>query len=253
MRYDRSINFHAILGLWEMESFDILRRVLIRGKRLKENMVICDVGANIGFYSLWFSRLLPEKKAVVYAFEPSPSVVGSLKDNLSLNDATNVTVVPLACSDVVGEVDFFVGGHHHTSSLHEKLAQSDQGAPQKVTVGSTTLDHFFHGEGGREGPDLIKIDVEGGGTFVLKGCDRCVETKRPLFLIESHTPAEDQAISELLVRHDYHAYRINNRQWVEVLTDTFPNRRGVWGVMFLCPVELRRRLSGVLPDRDPHH
>ena len=207
-------------------------------------MVICDVGANIGTYSLWFSRLI-SSKGIVYAFEPSPGIIDMLEENILLNKAANVKVVKLACADKVGSADFFIGCHHHASSLLADWAGEGRIAPERIKCNTTTLDHFFYGGEKKEGPDLVKMDIEGGALFALQGCDKCIRDKRPIFIIESHLPEEDLAISRLLVQHDYQAYRISDHKWVELLEETFPNPRGVWGKLLICPNELRSYLSKI--------
>ncbi len=246
MRYDRPINFHAILGLWELSNFEILSKVFVNGGFLKGEMVVCDVGANLGIYSLWFSKLL-RGRGIIYAFEPSPEIAGRLRENISLNDAGNVEMVELACSDKSGTTEFFLGGHHHISSLHADWAAAGVSvSPRKVIVRSSTLDDFSFGGTSRKGPDFIKMDIEGGGTLALKGCSRCVQEKRPIFLMESHTPDKDRAICDLIGEHDYQAYRVEDHSWVKNLTKTFPDKQGVWGVLLLCPSEARGKLSRVL-------
>jgi protein-L-isoaspartate O-methyltransferase len=53
----------------------------------KPDWILLDIGANIGYYSLLFSRLAPEGK--VYAFEPT-NTFEMLKQNLDYNHALNV-------------------------------------------------------------------------------------------------------------------------------------------------------------------
>lgn len=239
MYYDRTINFHAVLGLWELQNFKLLWKLFIKGQMLRENMIVCDIGADIGVYSLWFSRYL-RGNGLIYTFEPSPDIIPILRKNISVNNAINVIIIELACADKTGKLEFFIGLHHHTSSLYAKSTEREQHFREKILVDSTTLDDFFYGKEKKNGPDFIKMDIEGGGIFALKGCDRCIENKRPLFLIESHNPEEDAAISRILLHHNYEAYRINNSQWVKLKSEVFPIREGVWGTLFLCPAELRK-------------
>jgi FkbM family methyltransferase len=239
--YDRSVNYHAILGLWEPDTFRMLAEMLTFLKQTRPHLVACDVGANIGMVTLWLSRQL-EMDGTVYSFEPSPSVLPKLKQNLLANRAGNVTLVETACSDQTGTVDFFVGFHHHTSSLHQDWAGGGLVTAERVSVNATTLDDYFHRES-RDLPDLIKMDIEGGGSFALPGCRKCVAENRPLLLVESHTVAETRAISDLIVGHDYHAYRLENREWVERPEETYPDPKGVWGTLFLCPREHREYFS----------
>jgi FkbM family methyltransferase len=201
-------------------------------KETRPHPIACDVGANIGMVTLWLSRQLGDS-GKVYSFEPSPSVLPKLRQNLLANGAKNVTLVESACSDRTGTVDFFIGFHHHVSSLHQDWAGGGQVIPERVTVNATSLDDYFYRQTG-DLPDLIKMDIEGGGSFALPGCRRCVAEKRPLLLIESHTREENSAISDFILTHDYCAYRLDDRRWVEQPEETYPNPKGVWGTLFLC-------------------
>jgi FkbM family methyltransferase len=242
LHYDRSINFHAILGLWDTETFGVLNKVFIRSGLLPRDCAIADVGSNIGYYSLWFSQVAL-RSGRVYAFEPNPSVLYVLERNLSLNKAYNVEVVPSACGDHVGSIDFFVATHHHRSSLNADWAGEDS---SKITAQMTTLDTFFAPESGRHPPAFIKVDIEGGGTFALPGCQRTFIDARPFVLIESHTPAEDRAISDVLCKFGYHAYRLSDRMWVQKPSAIYPDKEGVWGTLLLIPAEHHSRVHSYL-------
>src|SRR5690348_15820744 len=87
-----------------------------------------------------------------------------------------------ACADKTGTMDFFIGFHHHSSSLDAEWARGEMDAAERVTVPATTLDDFFLQEK-RAAPDLIKIDIEGGGTAALPGAKKCFAEKRPVVLI----------------------------------------------------------------------
>ena len=94
--YDRSINFHAVLGLWDPETFELLRRIFITGGLLPKNAVVADVGGNIGYYTLWFAQFAVEAGRV-YAFEPNPEAFAMLRryarsNNIRLTDVAQGTV-----------------------------------------------------------------------------------------------------------------------------------------------------------------
>jgi FkbM family methyltransferase len=234
LQYDPTVNFQMMLGLWEMESFNLLARICGAGVLPSESPVFCDVGANLGLYTLFFAR--QRLASTVYAFEPGP-VAERLRTNVQLNRLSNVVVVEQACSDSMGEVEFYLGHQHYTSSLHADWDQGDRESAQVIRVPTTTLDGFFYGVQPRPGPDLIKMDIEGGGTRALKECDQCIQDKRPLFLIESHTPDEDRAISDLVLRHNYRAFRLNDHRWVSAPNQTHPDPNGIWGTLLLWPTE----------------
>src|SRR6266436_1424858 len=94
--YDRTVDFHAVLGLWDLEGFWMTRKALAELGVLEQGMDIADVGDNIGYVSLWLSSMAP--KSTVYAFEPAPRVFDLLRKNIAVNKATNIEAVNLACS-----------------------------------------------------------------------------------------------------------------------------------------------------------
>jgi FkbM family methyltransferase len=240
--YDRSINFHAILGLWDTETFEVLNKVFIRSGLLPKDCVVADVGSNLGYYALWFSQIAL-RAGRVYAFEPNPGILSVLERNLRLNKSSNVEVVPSACGDHVGSIDFFVATHHHRSSLNADWAGESS---SRITAPMTTLDTFFAPASGHRPPAFIKMDIEGGGTFALPGCRRIFSEGRPFVLIESHTPDEDRAISDVLCNFDYRGYRLSNQAWVQHPDAVHPDREGVWGTLLLIPAEHHSRVRDYL-------
>jgi FkbM family methyltransferase len=244
LHYNNEINFHSVLGLWETETLQLLDRVFVKSGLLPEDSIIADVGANIGYYTLWFAKI-GAGSGKVFAFEPNPGVLQFLRTNLDLNGVCNAVVVEAACSDITGTADFYVAAHHHSSSLHVDWANSD-GQAQRTAVAVTSLDAFFDRETGRDPPAFIKIDIEGGGTHALPGARRLFSENRPFCLIESHTPEEDRAISNLLCNFAYRGYRLNDRHWVSNPENTHPDPNGVWGTLILAPAEHYSVLSELL-------
>jgi FkbM family methyltransferase len=242
LQYDRSINFHTILGLWDAETFRILNRLFVKDRLLPRNSTIADIGGNVGYYSMWFAKIAGARS--VYTFEPNPDVFRILQANIELNRLKNVELVPEACGDHTGTTDFYVAPHHHSSSLHADWAGGGEVQhARRITVPLTTLDSFFANETGRPAPDLLKIDIEGGGTFALPGCRHLLAESRPFLLVESHTPDEDRAISNVLCGFDYSGYRLNDRKWVGKSGSTHPDREGVWGTLLLTPAEHKARVA----------
>src|SRR5262245_22357891 len=180
LQYDHQINFHSVLGLWDTETLQLLDRVFVKSCLLPKDSIVADVGANIGYYTLWFSKIAVSA-GKVFAFEPNPDVLRILRTNLELNRVNNAVVVEAACGDNTGTADFYVAAHHHSSSLHADWASSD-GRAQKTTVVATTLDAFFSHATGRHPPAFIKIDIEGGGTHALPGARRLFAKNRPFCL-----------------------------------------------------------------------
>jgi FkbM family methyltransferase len=233
--YRKDINFHATMGVWEGDSLRVLKNVFRNFDLTGTGKVVADVGANIGYYSLFFSKYL-HPATQIFAFEPSTSILPVLRKNLMINNVSNVNVLELACADHTGNEEFFLGEHHHESSLLREWSNNATGGI-KTIVASITLDHFFETFNQGCYPDLIKMDIEGGGIFALKGCVNCISRKRPFVLIESHTPGEDQAVGHILQHYNYEAFRISNAKWVLHQDRNYKDPDGVWGTMLLIPVE----------------
>jgi FkbM family methyltransferase len=239
--YRKDVNFHAILGLWEMDSISLLRRLFKKFDLAGKNLVIADVGANIGYYSMFFSKYLgPGTK--IFAFEPSSSILSVLRKNIDVNDIRNVTILDKAVSNHTGKEEFFIGAHHHQSSLIGEWAENSS-VGTKTSVDTITLDDFFSDINEHRYPDIIKMDIEGGGTFALKGCNDCIVQKRPFILMECHTPDEDQAVIELLKKYNYSAFRIDTGKWVKNEEVNYTDREGVWGTMLLLPAESKKKFT----------
>src|SRR3989344_9219581 len=61
-------------------------------QHIKKGDTVLDIGANIGYHTLHFARLVGET-GKVYAFEPHPSNFALLKKNIEANGYKNVVLV----------------------------------------------------------------------------------------------------------------------------------------------------------------
>jgi len=137
-----------------------------------------DIGAHIGYYSVYLSPRVRR----VYAFEPDRRNLPSLQANALA--AGNVEVVEMAASSRDGVALLGVGGGSAVSSL----TSGNDGEPV-VSVKTTTIDSFV---GSREGIDvaLVKIDAEGHDLEVLRGMHHLVIGHLPLILTECSLDSE---------------------------------------------------------------
>ena len=239
--YRRDINFKTLMGFWETDSLEALDKIVKQFGFNQRDIVVADVGANMGYYSFYFYKKFSARSRI-YAFEPSVSILDVLRKNISHNGIQNVEIVEAACSDKSGEVEFFIGQNHHESSMLNNWAENaEKGTLTKVRA--TSIDEFFGKEGVDSFPDLIKMDIEGAGVYALKGCDQCLQLKRPIILMESHTPEEDGAVGKILANYNYDAFRINNQKWVLHKDQNYKDTDGVWGTMLLIPSEKKNNFK----------
>jgi len=131
---------------------------------IKKGMVVVDLGANIGYYTLLAATLVgPRGK--VYAIEPLPANYSTLTRNVELNNfATIVEPHQLAISDRDGDSRFFLGQADNLGTLldHSKNTGKEN---DFITVKTTTLDTFLNGRG----IDFLRMDIEGSECEVFDG------------------------------------------------------------------------------------
>jgi FkbM family methyltransferase len=128
---------------------------------LKEGQVFLDIGANVGFYSLFAARRVGPSGRVI-AFEPDPMTFESLTRSLRYNGLGWASSVNVALSDREGEMPFFTVSDGSAHSLVPEIASRAGRYSGKALVRVTRLDDLVREkvvDAARI--DLIKIDVEG--------------------------------------------------------------------------------------------
>lgn len=164
---------------------------------LQEGMIVIDVGAHQGLYTLLASMQVG-KKGWVFSFEPSPRERRRLKWNLRLNFCRNVKIEPLALGKTEGTSNFYVclGKETGCNSLRPPTVKDPI---EKITVRVHPLDQYLKA-GSIHHVDLIKIDAEGSELEVLQGSAETLNSSRPILLCEladSRTAAWGYQASEI--------------------------------------------------------
>ena len=140
------------LGLFEPRETRLLSELLHPGD--------VDIGAHIG----WFTVIAADRvgdAGNVLAFEPYPPTAGMLKENIARNNCRNVQVVEAALGGQDGTLALAMSGGDSGS-----VTALDWAGNGRLEVPMTTLDEVT---AGWERVALIKIDVEGWETHVLRG------------------------------------------------------------------------------------
>ena len=150
---------------------------------IRPGMVVVDVGANIGYFSLLASMLVGSAGRV-HAFEPDPVNCALLRKNVRLNRASNIEVIQAALSDNEDPVSLFLDsdnkGDHR---IWEPTGEARKG----IKVTATTLDAYLKKTA--TVPSFIKIDVQGAEGKVLDGMKQTFAQTGPAYLILEFWPA----------------------------------------------------------------
>ncbi len=154
-------------------------------KNVKEGMVCIDLGCNLGYYAILESKLVG-KTGKVIAFEPSPLTFKFFKENLSLNEISNVDSFNVAIGDVDGTIKFLVTEQSNWSTVIQgDLPEYYKG--RIIDVPLVTLDNFSKNHHVNK-IDFIRMDIEGYEDKVIQGMTEIIKKFKPDLYLELHIP-----------------------------------------------------------------
>ena len=138
---------------------------------IRPGMVVLDIGAFVGWYTLVAARQVGEQ-GKVYAFEPDPRNYSLLSENLRVNQLdSQVICLPKAVSNQAGVQRLFRGGDASQSSLIP--SSSDE---TSIMVPTVVLDEILDRS---VEVDVIKLDVDGGEVNALRGMRKTLTRAAP--------------------------------------------------------------------------
>lgn len=143
--------------------------------------VFWDVGAHAGLYSIVCSQLFPD--ASIFAFEPSEFTRESILSE-NVDDFPNVTIVPHPLADQTGTVTYQDSGQGHTTNALKSAANEPEN-PTEVELQAYTATDVVD-ELGVTPPDVVKLDVEGAESRVLRGFDETLFSQLSMIICELH-------------------------------------------------------------------
>lgn len=125
---------------------------------VRKGSVFVDIGANVGTYTLWASRLVGPAGRVV-ALEPHPRTYAKLRFNILSNEAGNIILLNVAAGGEEGTalLRFDGGGNVGGASL---LPGRENAPEVTVPITMRPLQSVLENAGVTR-PDVVKIDVEG--------------------------------------------------------------------------------------------
>jgi FkbM family methyltransferase len=144
-------------------------QLLVLKDEVQPGMVVLDLGANIGYYTLLLESLVgPQGK--VYAYEPSSDNINILKENIKLNNKEDVIdVFHAGVSDKVGSETLYLSEqsnvHNFITSYRSKM--KDNSAEDDVEeVDMFDIDTLIKN---KRPINFIRMDTEGYEVKVFRG------------------------------------------------------------------------------------
>ena len=144
---------------------------------VKEDNVVVDLGAHIGYYTMLAARLVG-KGGKVFAFEPEPNNYALLVKNVEVNGYDNVVAVKKAVASKSGVGKLFLPARGPGKArLSQTLVDLELGK-EFITVETVSLDEFSRDKNAVI--NFIKMDIDGGETAALLGMDRVIRVNENL-------------------------------------------------------------------------
>jgi len=180
------------------------------GRFLKDGDVFWDVGANVGTVSVHVVNNFPNAR--VFAFEPNPHIFNSL--NTLFKGHPRVKPFACALSDHSAQVTMTipkgksVGGSIEGLDYVLKSSNRTREEMDQVSVEAISADELLARDSALLPPKVIKIDVEGHESAVLRGMAQTIAKHRPVLFFE-HLYLSDAEVAGL-VPSGYAIHSVNN-------------------------------------------
>jgi FkbM family methyltransferase len=189
-------------------------------ERLKPGMVVLDIGAHFGFFSLLASTLVGPGGRV-FSFEPTPSTFETLKRNVErLGNVLPHNAAAYSQDTTVKFRDFGMAFPAFNSIYSGRLERDvlTRMAPKTYDVPAYSLDHFAQQQGVR--PQFVKIDAEGAEFDILQGMRTLLTQDKPDVLLEVGDKGADAAASsrdvvDHMLRMGYRAFEHQDGKLVD--------------------------------------
>ncbi|HEX3865006.1 MAG TPA: FkbM family methyltransferase [Stellaceae bacterium] len=225
----RSLDYYGEYGEFEGQVF---------AQMIRPGQSVVEVGANIGAHTVHLAKLVGPGGTVL-AFEPQRSLFYLLCANLALNEHFHVRAVHAAVGATAGSIPVPLLDHRakmNFGALSLPLFTSGDQVPLMV------LDDF-------DLPSLrlLKVDVEGMETDVLRGARRTIAQHRPLLYVENDRRDQSEQLIRLIMElgYDLHwhlPFLFNADNFRGRSDDIFPK---VASINMLCiPQETTANLTG---------
>lgn len=203
-KYD-SLNL-TINGIYEPLTTEFVK------KEIKKGNVVVDIGANIGYYTLIFAKLVGEE-GKVFAFEPDPTNFSLLKKNVETNGYKNVVLIQKAVLDKTGKGKLYLNKY----DMGAHTVYDTQNSYQSIDIETIRLDDYFDNYYGKI--DFIKIDIEGGEGKAILGMLNLLKKNDNVKLITEFNPfklrrfgTKPEDYLKLLIEIGFELYEINERE-----------------------------------------
>ena len=198
-------------------------RALYRIAEVVSPSLMLDIGANIGVYAVYLSKLTSLSRVV--AFEPAPDTFELLQRNASLQEHSRIECCNVALSESKGTTRFSVFGDlAGNNAIESTRVTTASGDARSITVKTRRLDDQIDS---RAVAFVCKIDVEGHEMNVIHGAGEFLAGNSGVLQIErfENISALDEALANhgyrriFRMKHDYYYTNIEDSKVYTSIVD----------------------------------
>lgn len=159
----------------------------------ERDAVVCDVGANLGYFSCLLSCKVGSN-GFVHAFEPNPQVISHLLKNTA--NRKNINIHSLGLSDSDTQMSLYAP---HSYDGNRGLASLNETSGEIIaSVKIVKLDNL------NLKPTILKMDIEGHELNALRGSEKTLEHVQHI-VFEDHD-LEANGVKDFLLQKGFEIY-----------------------------------------------
>jgi len=177
----------ALKDIREPTTTKAYQRELRKLKKDNGKIIMCDIGANVGYWSLMTLNIL-EDSGFVIAIEPEKNNVETLRNNISLNNYADQTqIYEYAVSNSAGKSKMYSSTHSNLHTLQTESAKENL-HNDMFTVTIKPLSEIIRAENLQPNEvDVIRLDVQGHEAKIFQGMEEIItNNSRLLINLETH-------------------------------------------------------------------
>ena len=177
--YANSIDRIIAILFWKWSILEGFESKYILSK-IEPGWTVIDIGANIGFYTVQFSKKVG-KNGKVLAVEPSFNNVYLLKKNIRANRLKNVSIIEKAVSSKTGIGKLYLStGHSGDHRIYNTINKR-----KYIPIQTITIDNLTKNE---KQVDLIKMDIQGAEYLSISGMSRTIKKFPNVKIVSEFSP-----------------------------------------------------------------
>lgn len=169
---------------------DIVVRRIYEFQSTRHNPRILDCGSNIGMSILFFKHLYPNAR--VMGFEPDPSVIPYLQENIRRNNLKDVQVVQAAIGGKAGTLSFYSDAKYGSCLAHLMPGKVPQGWTRHEVPCVRLRDYLG------EPVDFMKMNIEGAEWEALEESGELLRNVEEMAIEYHHLPGLPRTLHRIL-------------------------------------------------------